>query len=189
MAVVLLALSSGVFLRAGAELTGPVTSEAFRSYVEKATFDLVNQYRHEHQMKPLVWDKTIAEVARGHSRDMAQDDCDFGHEGFNKRVTELRQALPGTQGAGENVFMTDDPNEVARVAVLAWLKSPHHLKNIRGDYNYSGLGVWVNEKGQIYLTQLFLNVVPLAPKPPQADPPPQVQSPIPYLAPPSTPKR
>ena len=45
---------------------------------------------------------------------------------------------------------------VAPRAVQMWLHSPHHLKNIRGDYNFSGIGVWQSKNGALYFTQLFL---------------------------------
>ena len=55
---------------------------------------------------------------------------------------------------------TDDPNEVAQSAVRIWLHSPHHLENIRGDFNYSGMGIWRNDQGMIYFTQIFVKIVP-----------------------------
>ena len=64
--------------------------------------------------------------------------------------------MPGVWGAGENVLYTSDLDDVARNAVQMWLHSPHHLKNIRGDYNYSGLGVWQDKDGTIYFTQIFV---------------------------------
>jgi len=70
--------------------------------------------------------------------------------------------MTGLRGAGENVFMTDNPDQAARNAVALWLRSPHHLKNIRGDYNYSGLGVWQDKQGAIYFTQIFVKIEPPA---------------------------
>ena len=89
---------------------------------------------------------------------MATGDADFGHGGFDDRVDEMKALVAGFRGAGENVLFTDNLNNVAESAVQMWLHSPHHLKNIRGDYNLSGIGVWQNSKGTIYFTQLFLKV-------------------------------
>lgn len=44
----------------------------------------------------------------------------------------------------------------ATTAVRGWLKSPGHLRNIRGDYTLTGIGVAVNNKGEIFFTQVFL---------------------------------
>ncbi len=141
---------------------GQTSGPDFQHAVEKQTFLLVNQYRKESDLPPLAWDDTIAKVARAHSKDMATGEVDFGHDGFSDRVNEVKSALPGFRGAGENVLYTSNLTEVAKQAVTMWLHSPHHLKNIRGDYNYSGIGVWQKPDGTIYFTQLFVNVKPPA---------------------------
>jgi uncharacterized protein YkwD len=130
----------------------------FQKEVEKQTFLLVNQYRKESGLPPLTWSDAIAKVARGHSKDMATGEVDFGHDGFSDRVSQVKASLPGVWGAGENVLYTGNLDDVANQAVTMWLHSPRHLKNIRGEYNYSGIGVWQNQDGTIYFTQLFVNV-------------------------------
>ncbi len=59
---------------------------------------------------------------------------------------------------GENVLMTSNPADVARQAVGLWLKSPPHLHNIRGNFNLSGVGVWISPTGTFYFTQIFARV-------------------------------
>jgi len=130
-------------------------ADDFQQRVEKETFSLINQYRTAHDLPALTWSDAIAVEARGHSRDMATGDVDFGHDGFKGRVEKIKAVLGGFGGAGENVFMTNDLNEVARLAVETWLHSPHHLENIRGDYNYSAVGVWPDPHGTLYFTQIF----------------------------------
>jgi uncharacterized protein YkwD len=154
------------FLRVEAQQTHASTSETsgpdFRSELEKETFILVNDYRKSNQLPLLTWDDQIAKVARAHSKDMATGEVDFGHEGFRERVSDLKNVMAGFRGAGENVLMTSDLDDVPRSAVALWLRSPHHLENIRGDYNYSGLGVWQDKDGTIYFTQIFLKFAPPA---------------------------
>ena len=128
----------------------------YRSGVELETFSLVNQYRKASNLPPLAWAGAISKVARAHSEDMATGEVDFGHDGFGDRVSRLKTVMIGVWGAGENVAMTQNLDQVARKAVTLWLNSPHHLKNIRGDYNYSGLGVWQDKNGAIYFTQIFV---------------------------------
>jgi uncharacterized protein YkwD len=144
-------------------LPAPGTKES--AELERETFALINHYRKENELPVLGWDPDIAKVARGHSRDMATGEVGFGHEGFGERMNKLKKALFGMRGGGENVFMTDNPEEVARTAVALWLKSPPHLKNIRGDYNYSGMGIWRNGQGVIYFTQIFVKLQPATPPP------------------------
>jgi uncharacterized protein YkwD len=186
------AFGSGVCCGQAPAQSTPVSSSSVkataddRAALEKETFSLVNQYRAKCKLSPLQWDDGMAKVARGHSRDMAAGDVDFGHDGFGDRVSELKTRMTGLKGAGENVLRTDDPDQVqvAQRAVAVWLKSPHHLENIRGDYNYSGLGVWRDDNGTIYFTQIFVKIVP----PVQAaqSPPPGLETPFGLLAAPRT---
>jgi uncharacterized protein YkwD len=168
----------------------PVSSSSARpnaddhGALEKETFSLVNQYRKNSNLLPLQWDDDIATVARDHSRDMAVGKVDFGHDGFGDRVSQLKTEMIGLRGAGENVLMTGDPDQVAQRAVAVWLKSPHHLKNICGDYNYSGLGIWRDDQGGIYFTQIFVKIVPPVKAAP--NPPPGIVTPFGLLATPNT---
>jgi len=182
-------LALAAYSRVEAQQTTDSTSQAsgpdFRGEVEKETFFLVNQYRKNSELPLLVWDSEIAKVARAHSKDMATGEVDFGHEGFSDRVSRLRTIMSGLRGAGENVFMTDNLDQVARNAVALWLRSPHHLENIRGDFNYSGLGVWQDKDGTIYFTQIFVKIGPPTGEA-QAAPPPSVITPFGMLATPNT---
>jgi uncharacterized protein YkwD len=157
-----------------------------RTGVEKETFLLVNQYRTEHGLAALAWDDAIAKVARAHSEDMATGKVDFGHDGFRERINRLRTVMTGFNGAGENVLMTSDlSGGVAKSAVGMWLKSPHHLENIRGDYNYSGLGVWQDKDGTMYFTQIFMKFTPVTEEA-SSTPEPGVSTPFGMLAVPNT---
>ena len=185
--IVLLVLVA--FSGAEAQRTPDSTSETsgpdFRGAVEKETFILVNQYRKASELPPLTWDDAIAKAARAHSKDMATGEVDFGHEGFGDRISRLKTVMIGLRGAGENVFMTDNLDQVARNAVTQWLHSPHHLQNIRGDYNYSGLGVWQDKDGVIYFTQIFVKIEPPREET-EAAPTPLVVTPFGILATPET---
>jgi uncharacterized protein YkwD len=165
--------------------TSETSGPDFRSQVEKETYFLINDYRKTHGLPLLTWSDEIAKAARAHSKDMATGDVDFGHEGFKDRVGHLKTMMPGFRGAGENVLMSSELEGVAKSAVALWLRSPHHLENIRGDFNYSGLGVWQDKDGVIYFTQIFMKFV--AP-PAQAtdNTPPAVNAPFGLLASPET---
>jgi len=143
-------------------VAGTSSSTDLRNRLEQEAFFLINQYRKENRLPLLQWDNAIVKVARAHSRDMAAGKVDFGHEGFGDRVDHLKVVMIGLKGAGENVFETNDPSQVAQSAVKTWLNSPPHRHNIRGDYNYSGLGAWEDEKGMIYFTQIFVKIQPRA---------------------------
>ena len=89
----------------------------YRNSLEQETFYLINQYRKSQDLPALHWDGSITKVARGHSREMADGEVDFGHDGFQQRVKLLRGEITGLRGAGENIFKTDDPEQVAQKAV------------------------------------------------------------------------
>jgi uncharacterized protein YkwD len=134
--------------------------------LEHKTFDLINQYREAEGLPRLVWNSAIANIARLHSRDMATGEVGFGHGGFRERMSELHDLFAGMRGGGENVFYTDAVPGVARAAVQAWLHSPPHLHNIRGDYQSSGLGLWRRSDGAYFFTQIFVKVAPPEPEVP-----------------------
>jgi uncharacterized protein YkwD len=157
-----LALICGVGPRASAQ-TSEDPDAPSRSTLERQTFALINKYREANDLAAFTWSDEIAKTARLHSRDMARGDVDFGHDGFGDRMAHLRRALPGLTGCGENVLMTSDPRDVAQSAVTLWLRSAPHRKNIRGDYNFSGIGVWENEQGVIYFTEIFVRLQPVIP--------------------------
>ena len=165
MGLLALALISPAQAQQPRSATSESSGPDFRALVEKETFLHVNEYRKENDLPLLVWSDAVAKEARAHSKDMATGEVDFGHDGFSDRVDHLKEALPGIWGAGENVLFTSNLDGVAKTAVTLWLHSPHHLKNIRGEYNYSGVGVWQDKNGVIYFTQLFVNV-----KPPEKQP-------------------
>lgn len=141
----------------------PQTRGEKQMALERQVFALINEYRHDHELPALSWNDAIAGAARGHSRDMAEGRVDFGHDGFSDRIGHLRDALGRVAGAGENVLLTDDPRDLARSAVTEWLHSPPHLHNIRGNFSYSGIGVWESADGTIYFTQIFLRLAPALP--------------------------
>jgi uncharacterized protein YkwD len=85
---------------------------------------------------------------------MAKGKVPFSHNGFEARV----KAIPlSYNSAAENVAFNMGYTNPAKQAVIGWLNSPGHLKNLRGRYNLTGIGVAANDKGEVYLTQIFLN--------------------------------
>jgi len=182
----LLALIVGTAAGVQAQTTANAATGAdFRDGVERQTFALVNAYRKSNFLAPMRWDDAIAKAARAHSQDMAGGAVDFGHDGFRDRVNRLRNIMGGFEGAGENVLMTSDLTDVPKKAVALWLRSPHHLANIRGDFNYSGLGVWQDKKGVIYFTQIFMKFTPPTEEA-KTGPPPELATPFGMLATPNT---
>jgi uncharacterized protein YkwD len=122
------------------------------SEIEKSVFDLVNSNRSANGLDPLVWNDTIADTARGHSKDMADGPVPFGHDGFNDRFAAISRIIPASAGA-ENIAYTSGADS----AVTIWMDSASHRANILGNYNYTGVGVaWSSANGAYYFTQIFI---------------------------------
>jgi uncharacterized protein YkwD len=122
--------------------------------LEKSVFEQINKYRLDHHLSRLKWNASMTRQARIHSQDMAKGIVPFSHQGFEERV----QAIPiPYSSAAENVAFNTGYSNPAKQAVIGWLHSPGHLRNIRGRYNLTGIGVATNDKGEVYLTQIFLN--------------------------------
>jgi uncharacterized protein YkwD len=113
----------------------------------------VNAYRTKHGLNTLQLRQDMCVEALKHSHDMAAHRMSFGHEGFFSRVKHIYAHTAHPNGAAENVaYNYKDGHDV----VKNWLTSSHHLANIRGHYNYTGIGLARDSRGKLYFTQLFL---------------------------------
>ncbi len=121
--------------------------------LEKAIFDKINQYRASKKLPKLKLDAKISKQARIHSQNMAKHHVPFSHNGFAKRVDTISIKY---NSAAENVAFNAGYDDPAVEAVTGWIKSPGHLKNIKGKYNMTGVGVAVNSEDEYFLTQIFI---------------------------------
>ena len=148
-------ISSGAAAVAQAPPAQPVTEQAppaqptqpaqpVASEVELRVFELVNIERANYGLPPLVWNNTVARVAREHSIDMATGGfhSHIGSDGSN----------PGERLDNAGVNWTDVMENIsaghptAEQAIAYWMGSPHHRANIlrpgvwefgAGVYNYN----------------------------------------------------
>ena len=98
----------------------------------------------------------LADIARRHSRAMAQRVTPLGHEGFAQRAALVRSEMPA-RGFAENVSKSTRPlDQISHAAVGGWLSSAIHRKNIEGRYTQSGIGAARDEQGTTYMTQIFI---------------------------------
>ncbi|GBE95334.1 CAP domain-containing protein [Nostoc cycadae] len=121
--------------------------------LEKSVFEQINRYRSAKKLPKLTLNANISRQARIHSQNMAKGKVPFSHNGFEKRVTATSIRF---NSAGENVAVNQGYSNPASQAVIGWLDSPGHLKNIKGKYNLTGVGVATNQQGEVYLTQIFI---------------------------------
>ena len=111
-------------------------------------------YDREAMVLRLAFDGKAADVARAHSRDMAERDY-FSHRGKDGRTPFKRMRDGGVdyRAAAENIAI----NSSADSAAKAWMNSKGHRTNIlNGTYSRTGMGIW-RKGGQLYLTQVFMD--------------------------------
>ncbi len=154
------------------------------TYLEKKIHLLVNRERKKRGLKPLKWDKKLAKIAREHSEDMARNNY-FSHinkkgEGPDERALRHHYKIERSKngyiliGLGENIFKTytfshyyvypsdkrtyiyKTTEAIASEIIEGWMHSKGHRKNIlNANFEKEGIGVFITEDGEIYVTQDF----------------------------------
>jgi uncharacterized protein YkwD len=121
--------------------------------LEKAVNQQINQYRASKKLPPLRVDPQITRIARIHSENMANGKATFSHDGFEGRAKAI--TIP-YQSVAENLAYNMGYSDPVRKAVEGWIKSEGHRKNMEGQFNFTGIGIAKNAKGEYYFTQLFV---------------------------------
>jgi hypothetical protein len=128
--------------------------------IEHQTSFLVNKLRAAHNLKPLVVDARLTELAREHSQDML-DSSYFGHGTGDNTCSGLRERLKKSRvhslQVGENLHKIAgvEASEVATDTLNSWSDSPPHLKNLlHPRYNRVGVGV-IRRRGLFIVTQIL----------------------------------
>ena len=125
--------------------------------------EAINEHREAKGLQPLLWDEELAIIARNHSADMASrgyfdhDDPEGHGHPYRYEVAEY----PCQRSSGENLYMTtkspigDSDEKIADLAVVGWMNSEGHRKNVLYDgYAREGIGVYVRT-GDVHVTQNF----------------------------------
>ena len=150
--------------------------------LEKRIHTLINRERTAHGLSPLAWDKSLARIARSHSKDMG-DRAYFSHNSPEGRDFSFRYHQQGYTCAvrtgdaiyagAENIafiplyrsittingvayYDWNTADQIAVAAVQGWMDSPGHRKNILTPYWLNqGIGVYIGADDKIYITQNF----------------------------------
>lgn len=123
--------------------------------VEQRIFQLVNEHRGRVGLNFLEWNEDISEKCRDHSKNMALGVVPIGHDGFDDRISFIRQTIP-IVSAGENIGFISGYTNPAVAIFNEWLISNDHLENIEGLYDLTGIGVERNQNGDYYITEIFV---------------------------------
>jgi uncharacterized YkwD family protein len=119
---------------------------------EQRVVELTNGERAKHGLPPLEWDSALGTVASEKSRDMAENNY-FSHDSptHGSLMALLTKFGVTYLSAGENIALGQKTPEDA---VICWMQSPGHRKNILMS-NFTHIGVGYVAEGH-YWTQQFL---------------------------------
>ncbi|WP_254531565.1 CAP domain-containing protein [Natrinema gelatinilyticum] len=140
--------------------TSDSSDSTYSAQVEAAIHDEVNAVRAREGLDRIAFDEQVAQVARGHSRDMAENDF-FSHVTPDGETVRDRFEDAGLvcKSMAENILYrpaTADPVTAAKACVESWMGSSGHRRNILDErWDSEGLGVVVDEAGRLYATQNF----------------------------------
>ncbi|MBS1792336.1 MAG: CAP domain-containing protein [Acidobacteria bacterium] len=136
-----------------------IVTAAEISRLEMEVFDEINSQRSIYGLNPLVWNEQAARVARLHSTSMADFDF-FSHAGLDGRHVDNRADRIGLRNwrvIGENIAYNSGYSDPAERAVIGWMNSDGHRRNIlRDNWSETGIGIAVSTAGKFYFTQVFL---------------------------------
>nr|WP_294996048.1 CAP domain-containing protein [uncultured Sediminibacterium sp.] len=113
----------------------------------------INTYRKSKRLSALTTLEVANEQAAQHSKNMALKKTAFSHNGFEQRIAAISKTEGTMRAAAENVAYGQLS---AKEVVEGWINSPGHKKNIEGNYTLTGIGVYRDNKGVIFFTQLFM---------------------------------
>jgi uncharacterized protein YkwD len=135
------------------------TSSAAVSATEREGFALVNKIRVDAGLEPLIWNEKLAELARMHSRDMAEHNY-FSHRGSDGSMVDARADKLGIgqwSAIGENIAFMRGYDDPASFTVDRWMESSAHKQNLLDKrWKETGMGVAILPDGTYYFTQVFL---------------------------------
>lgn len=118
---------------------------------------LVNNYRTELKLGDMRLLQGLCDIAQVHAEDMASHRKGFSHDGFNDRVRQMQKRYNmRSYEAAENLFYTSSGANLAEQSLQAWIDSPGHHKNLKGNFKYSGIGIARDQAGGYYVVQLYL---------------------------------
>ena len=140
-----------------------VSVQAANAAWDEARFiTLINRERAARGIAALAVDPMLASVARAHSRDMA-DRAYFSHEsptpGAATPMARYQAAASGEPQSllvGENLYYCS-ATVGAEAGHRALMASPGHRANLLDErYESIGVGIYANEHGEYWVTQVFL---------------------------------
>ncbi|MEK7484085.1 MAG: CAP domain-containing protein [Planctomycetota bacterium] len=123
--------------------------------VEHQLFELVNDYRTSQGLSKLSPSDVIRDVARDHSRSMAQREIPVGHSDSENRSAKIRTQIDFRKFA-ENVAWKRTDTDPSQKIFDSWKENTYNKRSLIGDFDLSGIGVVISEDGDYFATQIFI---------------------------------
>jgi uncharacterized protein YkwD len=133
--------------------TAPVTNYTYNNS-ELEIMKLINDYRVRIGLNALQKNNYISYKCQEHNKYMIANHV-LNHDGFSARSRNIMQLI-GAKKVGENVARKQKTPEAV---VKAWLESPRHKENIKGNFTHFGLSVSTDAAtGDKYYTNIFVKI-------------------------------
>lgn len=136
--------------------------------LEIEIFERVNEIRETHGRDPFVHSERVRLISRMHSADMAKRGF-FDHTNSDGlSPPDRHEKYNGCESPNENIvewrsFTTNDTDKIAQEVVSSWSNSSGHNLSMLTPYDkVSGVGVYVTEQKELYVTQNFCREHPNA---------------------------
>ena len=123
----------------------------YANFLGKRCLDLTNNFRKQQGLSELKWNQKLHDIAMEHSKNMAEGRVPFGHDGFSFRMGKVPFPI---RSMSENVAYNYNMPDPCEKAVVGWINSPGHRKNMLSVSNICAIAVYVH-MGRFYFTQLF----------------------------------
>jgi len=154
-----------VWLEAVSSYLGSAETPSRLPEAEQLISRATNEFRIQNQLRPLIWDQGLSDIAYRHSADMIVRDF-FDHvdpDGRDPtgRVHRQHRQFIGNTGENLSVLVASppfSPELISDQAFSGWLKSTPHRVNIL-DPAFTHIGIGVAVAGvEAKVTQVFMQV-------------------------------
>lgn len=126
--------------------------------LEKHVINVVNDYRKENGLPPLVEDEGLTKIARKTTKQIAQGS--YGnivqvHGLWAARFQEITKENPYIYEAAENHAHMWPDVDLAGQIVQKWAQGQRQNRNLLYRWNITGCGVTMDVEGDVYVLQIY----------------------------------
>jgi len=122
---------------------------------ERVVYEEINQYREKQGLEPLELHPKLVLEARRQAQFEVKADAKHNQDLVRvARELEQRTRSLGFKRVATTAYSRRAP-VAARDAVREWLTTDQGSKTAEGNFNFAGVGLAVNDKGQAFIAQVY----------------------------------